>query len=93
MLFQNDFVSEVLCTMVEVPGTDVFGILMEELRMCLALDTDVRQACETPEPAKSVQILFRGDHGLGAVTCGMVFWEEAGWRFGWVLCHHWREDP
>ena len=30
-----------------------------------ALDTEVRQACETPEPAKSVQILFRGEHGLG----------------------------
>ena len=49
----------------EVPGTDVFDILMEEPRTCLALDIEVRQACETPEPAKSVQILFRGEHGLG----------------------------
>ena len=53
------------CTMVEVPGTDVFDIFTEEPRMCLALDTEVRQARETPEPAKSVQILFRGEHGLG----------------------------
>ena len=64
MLFQNDE-SELLCTIVEDSGTDVFDTLMEEPRMCLALDTEVRQVCETPEPAKSVQILFRGEHGLG----------------------------
>ena len=38
--------------------------------MCLALDElipvpEVRQACVTPEKAKSVQILFRGQHSLG----------------------------
>ena len=65
MLFQNDSESGLLCTTVEDPGADVFGILVEEPRMCLALDTEVRQACEPPEPAKSVQILFRGEHGLG----------------------------
>ena len=31
----------------------------------LILVTEVRQACEAPEPAKSVQILVRGGHGLG----------------------------
>ena len=55
MLFQNDYESELLCTVVEDPGTDVFDILMEEPRMCLALGIEVRQACETPEPSKSVQ--------------------------------------
>ena len=38
--------------------------------MCLALDelisvNEVRQARKAPEPAKSVQILYRGQHGLG----------------------------
>ena len=33
----------------------VFGVPVNE----------VKQACEAPEPAKSVQILFRGQHGLG----------------------------
>ena len=42
----------------------------DDARVCLALDeliavTEVRQACVTPEPAKSVLILFRGEHGLG----------------------------
>ena len=37
--------------------------------MCVAVDelipvTEVRQACEAREPAKSVQTLFRGEHGL-----------------------------
>ena len=46
------------------------GGVVQEPRVCLALDelipvTEVRQACEAPEPAKSVQILFRGEHGLG----------------------------
>ena len=27
--------------------------------------SEVRKACVAPEPAKSVQILFRGEHGLG----------------------------
>ena len=58
------------CTMIEVQGTDVFDIPMEEPSTCLALDelipvTEVRQACETAEPAKSVQILVRGEHGVG----------------------------
>ena len=46
------------------------GGVVQEPRVCLALDklvpvNEVRQACEAPEPAKSVQILFRGPHGLG----------------------------
>ena len=62
----------------------------------------VRQACEAPELAKSVQILFRGEHGLEVwsletggrtVSCGVVCWRDAGWEVGWVLCHCWREDP
>ena len=45
------------------------GGVVQEPRVSLALDelipvTEVRQACEAPEPAKSVQILFRGEHGL-----------------------------
>ena len=74
MLFQNDHESELLCTMVEDPGTDVFGILMEEPRMCLAFDTEVRQACESPAPAKSVQILFHGEHGLGVWKLALADW-------------------
>ena len=46
------------------------GGVVQEPRVCLALDellpvNEVRQACEAPEPAKSVQILVRGQHGLG----------------------------
>ena len=46
------------------------GGVVQEPRVCLALDellpvSEVRQACEAPEPAKSVRILFRGQHGLG----------------------------
>ena len=46
------------------------GGVMQEPRVCLALDelllvSEVRQASVTPEPAKSVQILFRGQHGFG----------------------------
>ena len=46
------------------------GAVVQEPRVCLALDEllpvyEVRQVCEAPEPAKSVQILFRGQHGLG----------------------------
>ena len=46
------------------------GGVVQEPRVCLALDElipvgEVRQACKAPEPAKSVQILFRGQHGLG----------------------------
>ena len=46
------------------------GGVVQEPRVCLALDelisiTEVRQACEAPEPAKSVLFLFRGEHGLG----------------------------
>ena len=98
MLFQNDYESELLCTMVEDPGTDVFCILMEEPRMFLALDTEVRQACETQSQRKAFRSCF---------VVNMV-WEFGNWRlssllrigilgggrrFGWVLCHHWREDP
>ena len=47
-----------------------WGGVVQEPRVCLALDelilvNEVRQACEAPEPAKSVQILFRGRRGLG----------------------------
>ena len=46
------------------------GGVVQEPKVCLALDelipvTEVRQACEAPEPVKCVQILFRGEHGLG----------------------------
>ena len=68
------------------------GGVVQEPRVCLALDelipvTEVRQACEAPEPAKIVQILFRGEHGPWsletggrAVSCGVVWWEDAGRR-------------
>ena len=44
--------------------------LMFSCRKVLSLDVlipvnEVRKACGIPEPAKSVQILFRGGHGLG----------------------------
>ena len=46
------------------------GGVVQEPRVCLAEDeltptTEVREACEAPEPVKCVQILFRGEHGLG----------------------------
>ena len=44
----EDYVPELPCTTVEVPGTDVFDILMEEPRMCLALDTEVRGGLRNP---------------------------------------------
>ena len=82
----EDYVPELPCTMVEVPGTDVFDILMEEPRMCLSLDTEVRQACETPEPAISVQIVFRGEHGLGvwklSAEQSLADWYCGGRQFG-----------
>ena len=55
--------------------------------MCLALDellpvNEVRQACEAPEPARSVQILFRGQHGLGvwklAAEQSLAEWYSGG---------------
>ena len=46
------------------------GGVVQEPRVCLALDelipvNEVRQARKAPEPAKSVQILCRGQRGLG----------------------------
>ena len=46
------------------------GGVVQEPKVCLALGelipvNNVRQACEAPELAKSVQILFCGQHGLG----------------------------
>ena len=82
------------------------GGVVQEPRVCLALDelipiTEVRQACEAPEPAKSVQILFCGEDGLGvwklAAEQSLAHWYsgggETGREVGWVLCHRWREDP
>ena len=50
---------------------------------------EVRQACEAPEPAKSVQILFRGQHGLGVWKLAAeqslaewYFWRGAGRGIG-----------
>ena len=47
---------------------------------------EVRQACGISEPAKSVQILFRGGHGLGVgvleanTTLAQWFlWRDEGW--------------
>ena len=63
------------------------GGVVQEPRVCLALDelipvTEVRQACEAPEPAKSVQILFRGEHGLGvwklAAEQSLAEWYDGG---------------
>ena len=53
----------------------------------LILITEVRQACEAPEPVKSVQILFRGEHGLGvrnlAVDQYLAHWYSGGiWTGG-----------
>ena len=81
------------------------GGVVQEPRVCLALDelipvTEVRQACEAPEPAKSVQILVRGQHGLGvwkmAAEQSLADWysgEKLVGGVGWVLCHRWKEDP
>ena len=70
------------------------GGVVQEPRVCLALDelipvTEVRQACEAPEPAKSVQILFRGEHGLGvwklAAEQSLADWYSGGGRLEiWV---------
>ena len=54
----------------DASSVDFQGDVVQEPRVCLALDelilvTEVRQACGPPEPAKSVQTLFRADHGLG----------------------------
>ena len=63
------------------------GGVVQELRVCLALDelipvNEVRQASKAPEPAKSVQILFRGQHGLGvwklAAEQSLAKWFSAG---------------
>ena len=79
------------------------GGVVQEPRVCLALDellpvNEVRQACEAPEPAKSVQILFRGQHGLGvrklAAEQSLAEWhsgEKLVVGVGRVICHGWRE--
>ena len=68
--------------------------------MCLALDelipiTEVRQACEAPEPVKSVQILSRGEHGLGvwklATEQSLAHW-YSGRKLDGRL-DGWWEDP
>ena len=69
------------------------GGVVQEPRVCLSLDelipiTEVRQACEAPEPARSVQILFRGESSL--LRSGMM---GRSWKGGWVFCHRWMEDP
>ena len=47
---------------------------------------EVRQACGIPEPAKSVQILFRGAHGLGVwdleAHTTLAQWFSGGKRVG-----------
>ena len=52
--------------------------------------TEVRQACEAQEPAKSVQIRFRGEHGLGVWKLAAeqslaewYFW-EGSWSGAWT---------
>ena len=63
------------------------GGVVHEPRVCLALDelisiAEVRQACEAPEPVKCVQILFRGEHGLGvrnlAADQSLAHWYSEG---------------
>ena len=72
------------------------GGVVQEPRVCLALDelipaNEVRQACEAPEPAKSVQILFRGQQGLGVGNWRLSSLLRSGilgrsWSgVGWVL--------
>ena len=70
------------------------GGVVQKPRVCLALDelvpvNEVRQACEAPEPAKSVQILFRGQHGLGVwkLAAEQSF---AEWYSGGELVGDWR---
>ena len=63
------------------------GGVVQEPRVFLALDeliavTEVRQACEAPEPVKSVQILFRGEHGLEFGNCRLSNLLRSCWLFG-----------
>ena len=52
---------------------------------------EVRQACKAPEPAKSIQILFRVQQGLGvwklAVEQSLKKWYSGGKEVGRVLHH------
>ena len=73
----DDMVSEVEKGRVALTCHFSLGVLCSEMHQphvflphVLSLDVlipvnEVRKACGIPEPAKSVQILFRGGHGLG----------------------------
>ena len=78
--------------MAEINEDDVSSVVfqggvVQEPRVCLALDelisiAEVRQACEAPEPEKCVQILIRGEHGLGvrnlAADQSLAHWYSEG---------------
>ena len=57
------FSSDVLCSEMHQPHVFLPQVLSLDV---LILVNEVRKACGIPEPAKSVQILFRG-HGLGVL--------------------------
>ena len=90
------FSSDVLCSEMHQPHVFLPQVLSLDV---LILVNEVRKACGIPEPANSVQILFRG-HGLGVwdleAHTALAQWfsgGKRGWEYGWVLFHEWRADP
>ena len=82
----DDLVSEVDMGRVALTCHFSLDLLCSEMQV-LSLDelipvNEVRQACGISEPAKSVQILFRGGHGLG-VWVLEARTTLAQWFFGW----------
>ena len=90
------FSSDVLCSEMHQPHVFLPQVLSLDVLIPV---NEVRKACGIPESAKSVQILFRGGHGLGVwdleAHTTLAQWFSGGKRGGdgWVLFHDWRADP
>ena len=77
------FSLDVLCSEMHQPHVFLPQVLSLDLLIPV---NEVRQACVIPEPVKSVQILFRGGHGLGVwvleANTTLAQWFFGGKRVG-----------
>ena len=75
---------------------NVFEFGEEEGMRWMSSSPSLRSGRLAPEPVKSVQILFRGEHGLGvqnlAADQSLAHWYSGGyWTGGWMGTLPWLE--